>query len=72
MTQGGQHEVQQKPLNLAARAGRWSATHWKTATAIWIVVVAVAIVAGSMAGTRKLSMAEQSTGEPDAPAVPAS
>jgi putative drug exporter of the RND superfamily len=52
-----------KPLNLAARAGRWSATHWKTATAIWIVVVVVAIVAGAMAGTHKLSMAEQSTGE---------
>jgi uncharacterized membrane protein YdfJ with MMPL/SSD domain len=52
-----------KPLNLAARAGRWSATHWKTATAIWIVVVLVAIVAGAMAGTNKLSMAEQSTGE---------
>jgi uncharacterized membrane protein YdfJ with MMPL/SSD domain len=52
-----------KPLNLAARAGRWSATHWKTATAIWIVVVLVSIVAGGIAGTHKLSMAEQSTGE---------
>ena len=55
--------MESKPLNLAARAGRWSATHWKTATAIWIAVVAVAVVAGSMAGTHKLSMAEQSTGE---------
>jgi RND superfamily putative drug exporter len=49
--------------NLAARAGRWSATHWKTATAIWIVVVLAAIAAGSMAGTHKLSDAEQATGE---------
>ena len=49
--------------NLAARAGRWSATHWKTATAIWVVFVLVAIAAGSMAGTHKLSDAEQSTGE---------
>ena len=49
--------------NLAARAGRWSATHWKTATAIWIVVVLVAIAAGGMAGTHKLSDAEQATGE---------
>jgi len=55
--------VEPRQLNLAARAGRWSATHWKTATAIWIVVVLVAIVAGSRAGTHKLSMAEQSTGE---------
>jgi putative drug exporter of the RND superfamily len=49
--------------NLAARAGRWSATHWKTATAIWIVAVLVAIAAGRMAGTHKLSDAEQATGE---------
>ena len=49
--------------NLAARAGRWSATHWKTATAIWVVFVVVAIAAGRMAGTHKLSDAEQSTGE---------
>ena len=49
--------------NLAARAGRWSAAHWKTATAIWIVVVLVAIVVGRAVGTHKLSMAEQSTGE---------
>src|SRR5919201_186239 len=50
-------------LNLAARAGRWSATHWKTATAIWIVAVLVAIAAGRIAGTHKLSDAEQATGE---------
>src|ERR671922_58709 len=49
--------------NLAARAGRWSAEHWKTATALWIVVVVVAIVVGRAVGTHKLSMAEQSTGE---------
>ena len=52
-----------KSLNLAARAGRWSATHWKTATAIWVVVVVAAIAVGGIAGTHKLSMAEQSTGE---------
>jgi putative drug exporter of the RND superfamily len=50
-------------LNLAARAGRWSAQHWKTATAIWIVAVFVAIAAGRMAGTHKLTDAEQATGE---------
>jgi putative drug exporter of the RND superfamily len=49
--------------NLAARAGRWSAEHWKTATAIWIVVVIVAIAVGRIAGTHKLSDAEQATGE---------
>ena len=49
--------------NLAARAGRWSATHWKTATALWIIAVVIAIVGGRMAGTHKLSDAEQATGE---------
>ena len=55
--------MESRPLNLAARAGRWSATHWKTATAIWIAAVTLAIVGGSIAGTHDLSMAEQSTGE---------
>ena len=50
-------------LNLAARAGRWSATHWKTATVIWIVAVLVAVAAGRMVGTHNLSDAEQATGE---------
>jgi RND superfamily putative drug exporter len=50
-------------LNVAARAGRWSAAHWKTATAIWIVFVVIAIAAGRIAGTHKLSDAEQATGE---------
>jgi uncharacterized membrane protein YdfJ with MMPL/SSD domain len=49
--------------NLAARAGRWSAAHWKTATALWVVFVVVAVVAGRAAGTHRLSDSEQSTGE---------
>ena len=32
--------------NLAARAARWSATHWKTAVAVWVAFVAVAIGVG--------------------------
>jgi uncharacterized membrane protein YdfJ with MMPL/SSD domain len=49
--------------NLAARAGRWSAQHWKTATGAWLVFVAVAVVLGQIAGTHKLSDSAQSTGE---------
>src|SRR5436190_10701967 len=30
-------------LNLAARAGRWSAAHWKTAVAVWVGFVVLAI-----------------------------
>src|SRR5262249_2779833 len=50
-------------LNLAARAGRWSATHWKTATVVWMLFVAAAIALGSFAGTRKLTNARQTDGE---------
>src|SRR5947209_5287553 len=50
-------------LNLAARAGRWSARHWKRATGIWLGFVVVAVVVGQVAGTHKLSDAEQTTSE---------
>jgi putative drug exporter of the RND superfamily len=50
-------------LNLAARAGRWSAAHWKTAVALWVAFVAVAIGLGTAVGTHKLSLSEQSSGE---------
>ena len=49
--------------NLAGRAGRWSAEHWKGAAAIWLLFVAVAISAGRIAGTHKLSDVEYATGE---------
>ncbi len=41
-------------LNLAARAGRWSAAHWKTATFGWIAFVLVAVVLGGAIGTKQL------------------
>ena len=50
--------------NLAERAGRWSAAHWKTATFGWLAFVAVAVVLGQALGTVKLSDAEQASGEP--------
>jgi RND superfamily putative drug exporter len=49
--------------NLAARAGRWSAGHWKTATLLWLAFVIVAVILGRAAGTHKLSDSEQGTGE---------
>jgi RND superfamily putative drug exporter len=49
--------------NFAARAGRWSAAHWKTATLAWIAFVVVAIVGGSAVGSVMLSDSEQATGE---------
>jgi putative drug exporter of the RND superfamily len=49
--------------NLAERAGRWSAAHWKAATFGWLAFIAVAVVLGQAFGTVKLSDAEQATGE---------
>ncbi|MFL5981635.1 MAG: MMPL family transporter [Gaiellaceae bacterium] len=51
------------PLNFAARAGRWSANHWKTAVALWVAFVAVAIGLGTMVGSHDLTASEQATGE---------
>jgi len=50
-------------LNIAARAGRWSAKNWKTAIALWVAFVVVAIGLGTTVGTHKLSASEQATGE---------
>jgi uncharacterized membrane protein YdfJ with MMPL/SSD domain len=50
-------------LNIAARAGRWSAAHWKTATFGWIVFVVVAIVLGGAVGTKQLGDSEGVPGE---------
>src|SRR4051795_9878297 len=49
--------------NLAARAGRWSANHWKTAVALWLGFVAVSVALGTAVGTHTLSASEQATGE---------
>ncbi len=50
--------------NIAERAARWSAAHWKTATFGWLAFVAVAVVLGQAAGTVHLSDVEDSNGEP--------
>ena len=49
--------------NFAARAARWSAAHWKTAAFGWLALVIVAVALGRIAGTVKLTDAEQGTGE---------
>ena len=49
-------------LNIAARAGRWSAAHWKTAVSAWLVFCVVAIVLGAVAGTRLLKQADTAAG----------
>ena len=50
-------------VNLTARAARWSAAHWKTATLAWVAFVVLAVGAGTVAGKVGLKDSEQSTGE---------
>ncbi len=53
----------QPSRNIAARAGRWSAQHRKTAIFGWIVFVVVAFIAGGMIGTNTLTQEEAGVGE---------
>ncbi|HVU79093.1 MAG TPA: MMPL family transporter [Gaiellaceae bacterium] len=48
---------------MTARAARWSAAHWKTATVLWLAFVAAAVVLGGMSGKKSLSEAESSNGD---------
>ena len=42
------------PRNLAARMGRWSAAHWKTATFGWLAFVLVAFALGGAVGMKTI------------------
>jgi len=52
-----------RPRNLAARMGRWSASHWKTATFGWLAFVVVAFALGSMVGTKQVDQNNPGPGE---------
>jgi uncharacterized membrane protein YdfJ with MMPL/SSD domain len=49
--------------NLAARMGRWSASHWKTATFGWLAFVVVAFQLGSVVGTKSIDPTTSGPGE---------
>jgi uncharacterized membrane protein YdfJ with MMPL/SSD domain len=49
--------------NLAARMGRWSANHWKTATFGWLAFVVAAVTLGGMVGTRTIDPNTSGPGE---------
>ena len=49
--------------NLAARMGRWSADHWKTATFGWLAFVLVAFALGGLAGTKTIDPNTAGPGE---------
>src|SRR5215208_2002609 len=49
--------------NLAARMGRWSAAHWKTATFGWLGLVVVAFAVGGQVGTKQIDPNAKGPGE---------
>ena len=55
--------MQTKSRGIAARAGRWSARHKKTAIFGWLAFVALALVLGSMTGTKEPTDAQSFDGE---------
>jgi uncharacterized membrane protein YdfJ with MMPL/SSD domain len=52
-----------QPRNLAARAGRWSATHRKTAIIGWILFVVLATMIGGKVGQQNLESSGMGNGE---------
>jgi RND superfamily putative drug exporter len=51
------------PRNLAARMGRWSAAHKKTAIVGWLAFVVVAFMIGNVVGTKQLDPQKSGSGE---------
>ena len=49
--------------NIAARMGRWSANHWKTAVFGWLAFVVAAFAIGNAVGTKYLETSDTSVGE---------
>src|SRR5215831_18534727 len=50
-------------LNIAARMGRWSAGHWKTATFGWLALLFVAFAAANVVGTKNIDPNAAGPGE---------
>src|SRR4051812_26793990 len=49
--------------NIAARMGRWSAGHWKTAVFGWLAFVIAALFIGAVAGTKNIKDEDINTGQ---------
>ena len=49
--------------NIAARMGRWSASHWKTAVFGWLAFVIASLVVGMQVGTKQLSNDDANVGQ---------
>ena len=49
--------------NIAARMGRWSASHWKTAVFGWLAFVVVAFVAAARIGMKTIDLQDANVGQ---------
>jgi uncharacterized membrane protein YdfJ with MMPL/SSD domain len=49
--------------NIAARIGRWSASHWKTAVFGWLGFVVLALALGMAVGTKQLKVEDANVGQ---------
>jgi uncharacterized membrane protein YdfJ with MMPL/SSD domain len=52
-----------RPYNLAARMGRWSSSHWKTAVFGWLGFVLVAVAVGMAVGQKSTQMQDDDVGQ---------
>jgi uncharacterized membrane protein YdfJ with MMPL/SSD domain len=53
----------QRSNNIAARMGRWSASHWKTAVFGWLAFVVAAFMIGAVVGTKNIKDDDYNTGQ---------
>src|SRR5437867_3934198 len=49
--------------NIAARMGRWSASHWKTAVFGWLAFVIAALAIGHVVGTKNIDQKDANVGQ---------
>jgi uncharacterized membrane protein YdfJ with MMPL/SSD domain len=49
--------------NIAARMGRWSASHWKTAVFGWLAFVVASVAIGGQVGTKDIKMEDVNSGQ---------
>jgi putative drug exporter of the RND superfamily len=52
-----------KSNNIAARMGRWSASHWKTAVFGWLAFVIASVALGMVVGQKNISQNDTNVGE---------
>ena len=49
--------------SFAARMGRWSASHWKTAVFGWLALVVLSVFVSMQVGTKQIDQTDANVGE---------